>query len=231
MNIEIFHLVEGARKARGLTVIIDVFRAFSTACYIMQNGADRIITVSLTEEAFRLKEKNPGYILSGEEDERFIPGFDYGNSPYHILNVDFTGKTVVQRTSAGTQGLVNAADADELLAGSFVNAGAIIKYIDRSHPEKVSLVGMGYSARKQVEEDQFCAQYIRNGLLGKHSDFSRMVKVIKNTSARRFYDPVNADFSPPEDVDLCLALNRFNFVLKAEKLSSGLIVLKRIEIE
>lgn len=224
------NLVEGARKARGLTVIIDVFRAFSTACYVMNNGATKIITVALIEDAYRLKETNPDYILMGEENERMIPDFDYGNSPYHILNADFTSKIVVQRTTAGTQGLVNASYTDELLTGSFVNAGSVIEYIRKKRPEQVSLVGMGYSTQEPVEEDVFCAQYIRNELLGKKSDFAKMVKVIKKTSARRFYDPSNINFNPPQDVDLCLDLNRFNFVLKAEKSSSGLISLKKIEM-
>jgi len=230
MKIDILNLVEGARKAHGLTVIIDVFRAFSTACYVIDNGATKIITVAFIEDAYRLKETNPDYILMGEENEKMIPDFDYGNSPYHILNVDFTSKTVVQRTTAGTQGLVNASYTDELLTGSFVNAGAVIEYIRKKKPAQVSLVGMGYSTQEPVEEDVFCAEYIRNELLGKKSDFAKMVKVIKKTSARRFYDPSNINFNPPQDVDLCLDLNRFNFVLKAEKSSSGLISLKKTEM-
>lgn len=231
MKINIFNLVEGARKARGLTVIIDVFRAFSTSCYVMHNGAVKIITVALKEEAFRLREKNPELILMGEENERFIPGFDYGNSPYHIQNVDFSSKTIVLRTTAGTQGLVNALNADELLTASFVNAGAVIKYIQNKNPERISLVGMGYSTLEPVEEDVFCAQYIRNALVGKKSDYAEMVETIKKTSAGRFYDPANISFNPPQDVDLCLDLNRFSFVLKADKSSSGLIELKRIEMD
>ena len=43
MNIEILQLIEGARKARGLTVIIDVFRAFSVECYAMAGGAKEIL--------------------------------------------------------------------------------------------------------------------------------------------------------------------------------------------
>ena len=231
MKIDILNLITGARKARGLTVIIDVFRAFSTACYVIHNGAVKILTVALKEEAFTLKEKYPEYILMGEENERMIPGFDFGNSPYHILNVDFTSRTVVQRTTAGTQGLVNALNADELLTGSFVNANAVVEYILRKKPDRISLVGMGYSTLEPVEEDVFCAQYIRNTLLGEKTNYVEMVDVIKRTSARRFYDPSNIGFNPPQDVDLCLDLNRFNFVLRAERSSSGLIELKRIEID
>lgn len=229
MKIQILHLVEGARQARGLTVIIDVFRAFSTACYIMNNGAEKIIPVSETTKAFSLKKKNPEFILLGEEFEKQIPGFDYGNSPSHIINTDFTGKTIVQRTSSGTLGIVSAIHADELISGSFVNAGAIIRYILKQKSENLSLVCMGYAALRPIEEDTLCAEYIAETLKGRPVDFQKMAETIKNTSAKRFYDPANASFSPPEDVDLCLDLNRFNFILKAEKSSSGQISLKRIE--
>lgn len=230
MKIQILHLVEGARKAEGIAVIIDVFRAFSTACYIMNNGAEKIVPVSETAHAFRMRELNPEYILLGEEFEKQIPGFDFGNSPLHILNTDFTGKTVVHRTSSGTLGMVNAVRADELLTGSFVNAGSIVKYIRKQNPRTVSLVCMGYAALRPIEEDIFCAEFIREALKGRQSDFPEMVRIIKETSAKRFFDPVNARFSPPEDVDLCLDLNRFNFVLRAVRPSPDYIYLERIDV-
>jgi 2-phosphosulfolactate phosphatase len=231
MKVQILHLVEGAKKAEGIAVIIDVFRAFSTACYVMNNGAEKIIPVSETTHAFRMKEKNPDYILLGEEFEKKVPGFDYGNSPLHIINTDFNGKTVVHRTSSGTLGIVNAVKADELITGSFVNAGAIVKYILKHNPEKVSLVCMGYAALRPVEEDTFCAEYICGALKGKQPDFSEMARIIKETSAQRFFDPANADFSPPEDVDLCLDLNRFKFILRAVRSTPRNIYLKRIDVE
>ena len=57
MHVDILDLIEGAIQARGLTVIIDVFRAFSTACYVVQNGAREIIPVGDVDLAYKLKEK------------------------------------------------------------------------------------------------------------------------------------------------------------------------------
>ena len=119
MHIEILDLIEGAKQARGLTVIIDVFRAFSTACYVVRNGAREIIPVGDVQIAYRLKEENSDCVLMGERQGEKLPGFDYGNSPTEIEDVDFSGKTVIQTTSAGTQGFANAMDADELVSGSF----------------------------------------------------------------------------------------------------------------
>ncbi len=45
MEIKILHLINGAKQAKGLAVIIDVFRAFSTACYVFGNGAKKIIPI------------------------------------------------------------------------------------------------------------------------------------------------------------------------------------------
>ncbi|NLI25270.1 MAG: 2-phosphosulfolactate phosphatase [Bacteroidales bacterium] len=217
MQIRILHLTEGAKQAEGLAVIIDVFRAFSLACYLFQNGAKRIIPVADVEEAYRLKAQHPEYILIGERNERKLPGFDFGNSPTHIEHVSFKGKTIVHTTSAGTQGIVNARNAADILTGSFVNASAIVRYIKTHEPPVVSLVCMGYSATEPADEDLFCAEYIRNELEGKHTDFDHMVKLLRAGSGRRLLDPANQLHSPARDFELCLALNRFDFVLKVNR--------------
>lgn len=224
MKIRILQLLEGARAATGLTVIIDVFRAFSLACYAFEAGVERIIPVGDIDVAYSLKKSNPDFILAGERNERIMPGFDFGNSPTHILYEDFRGKTLVHTTSAGTQGLVNAKKADEILTGSFVNAAAIVSYIRAKAPEEVSLVCMGYSALYPTEEDTFCAEYIRNELEGKNTDFQEMKRNIRENSGARFFEPAKQSFSPQSDFELCLDLNRFDFVIKAGK-ENGMLVL------
>ena len=228
MKIKILQLLEGAKRAEGLAVIIDVFRAFTVACHVIENGAKKIITVKDVETAFRLKDENPGYILIGERNESIVPGFDFGNHPSRISDVDFTGKTVVLTTSAGTRGIVYAAkNTDEIITGSFINAGAIVRYIRERGPDVVSLVCMGYSATCQVEEDTFCAEYIKNALENRDSDFERMVEIIKATSGRRFFDPATMEHSPPEDFYLCMQLNVFDFVLKVRRDEKNLLALFR----
>jgi len=227
MNIKILHLIEGARAARGLTVVIDVFRAFSVACYAFDRGAERIIPVGDIDIAYALKKAHPEYILIGERNERKAIGFDFGNSPTHILHENFTGKTLVHTTSAGTQGLVNAMNADEVLTGSFVNADAIIRYIQNSCPSEVSLVCMGYSAQYPVEEDTYCAEYIKNKLEDKEIDFQSMKQKIKSGSGKRFFEDQKQDFAPSTDFELCLELNRFNFIIRLYK-EFGNVYLKRI---
>ncbi|MCK4745814.1 MAG: 2-phosphosulfolactate phosphatase [Bacteroidales bacterium] len=229
MEIQILQLVEGARRARGLTVVIDVFRAFSTACYVMGNGAEEIFCVGKVETAFDLKKKHPDYILLGERNERMVEGFQFGNSPCQVEHMDFRGKTLVHTTSAGTQGLVNATGADEVLCGSFVNADAIIDYIRRQNPDRISLVCMGYAAQYPIEEDTLCAEYIRGKLNGENPDFSKITEIIRKSSGKRFFIAGNQGHAPSTDFYLCLDINRFDFVLEARPLEPGILSLKTIK--
>jgi 2-phosphosulfolactate phosphatase len=228
MHIEILDLIEGAKQARGLTVIIDVFRAFSTACYVVQNGAREIVPVGDVDLAYQLKEQNPNYVLMGERKGKKLPGFDYGNSPSEIQTIDFSGKIVIQTTSAGTQGFANAKDADELISGSFVNAEAIVSYINKKSPEKVSLVCMGTWAVKPNDEDTLCAEYIADRLNHREVDKKEIYRRLRNSkTARIFFDPA-VSWAPETDFDFCLNIGLCDFVLKAEIIENELLALKPV---
>ena len=153
MEIKILQLLDGAKAATGLTVIIDVFRAFSTACYAFNGGIVKSYPVGDIEIAYQLKKENPDYILVGERNEKKPSGFDFGNSPSQLLNGKLAGKTIVHTTSSGTQGIANAINADEIITGSFVNAGAIVRYIQQKQSKRVSLVCMGYACQYPTDED------------------------------------------------------------------------------
>jgi 2-phosphosulfolactate phosphatase len=232
MRIQVLHLIEGAARAEGLAVVIDVFRAFSVAPYVMAGGAKKIIPVADIETAYRLKEAHPDYLLMGERDGRIQPGFDYGNSPYAVRRVDFTGRTVVQTTSAGTRGIEAALGrAEQVLTGSFVNAGAILRYIRREDPQVLSLACMGVYGRSRGEEDEACADYLISRLEGRAYDFAATVEALRQGRGRQFFDPALASAFPPGDFDLSLDLDRFDFVLKVvHDRQDGLPYLRRIDI-
>lgn len=229
MDIKILQLLEGAKEARGLTIIIDVFRAFSTACYAFDLGASKIIPVGDIFLARQLKNQNREFVLMGERNEQKPSGFDFGNSPSQLTREKTEAKTIVHTTSSGTQGIVNANLADEIITGSFVNAGAIVRYIQQKQPENVSLVCMGYACEYPTDEDTLCAEYIKNELEGIPNDFKKMVEIIRDGSGARFFDPEKQDWSPQDDFFLCLDLNRFNFVLKVET-ETDFNYLRKIEI-
>ena len=82
MKIVVDSLLEGAERARGAVVIIDVFRAFTTAAVMLANGAERIIMVGSVEEAVGLRAAGIGQVCVGEVDGLAPEAFDFGNSPY-----------------------------------------------------------------------------------------------------------------------------------------------------
>ena len=229
MKIQILQLIEGARAATGVTVIIDVFRAFSTACYAYHKGAGCIIPVAGIDEAYKIKDLHPDYLLMGERNEMKPPGFDYGNSPFQLPSKGLEGKTIIHTTSSGTQGIAAAENATEIITGSFVNAGAVAAYIRKVQPETVSLVCMGYACEYPTDEDTFCAEFIRDLLMGVPSDFEKMEQIIGSGSGKRFFSPEKQTWAPVEDFYLCLQPNIFNFILKAEQ-NNGYTVLKKIMI-
>ena len=240
MDIKITHFVEGAKAATGVAVIIDVFRAFSLECYLVNNHVSKIIPIASKEEAYQLKEKHPDFLLIGERDGIKLPGFDYGNSPWSIAEIDFTGKTVVHTTSAGTQGLHGASrvgeansrlkmgstddeslsdkvQTDVVLTGSLVNAKAIADFIRSNHPNKIiTLVSMGWNGVEPAEEDDICAEYIKALLLNRDFNISEVIEKLKHGGGKKFFMPELNHIFPREDFFLCTDVDKFNFVLQYE---------------
>lgn len=230
MNISIYQLLDGSRQAKGLTVIIDVFRAFSFECYCFSMGAKSIIPIGNAEIAYKMKAENPQMILAGERHGVILPGFDVGNSPSQLCRLDVSGKTVLHTTSAGTQGIANAHNATEIIGGSLVNARATAEYIKKSGASEVSLVCMGLDAKYPTQEDTLCAEYIKSLIEEKPLDMPPLVENLKYTSGAKFFDSDQADVFPTEDFYMCTRLNIFDFVLKLQKNPDGLGKMTRIAI-
>lgn len=225
--IEILHGRQGAARAHGIAVVIDVLRAFSTACYIMAAGARRLLAVAEAETAKSMKRSDPAAILVGERRGYRLDGFDMGNSPSSVPELDWHDRTVILTTSNGTMGLAAACNAEQVITGSFVNAGAIIRHIQRRPVPAVSLVCMG-SAGRPALEDTLCAQYIRDALMDRTPVFQEMKdRIMKSPEAARFLDGHSRDL-PSRDLALCLNLDRFDFVLQAGKGRKGGIELQRV---
>ena len=224
MKTEIFHLIEGAERAEGLTVVIDVFRAFSMECYLYAAGAEEVRPVGSLEETFAWRERDPGCVLVGERHGRRVEGCDLGNSPSSVVPEKIRGKRIIHTTSAGTQGIIHAVHADEIITGSFVNAEAIVRYIRRKDPEKVSLVCMGKEGLEPAEEDELCAVCLRDMLAGAEPPGLReRLKKLRTGGGSHFFVPGLQDVYPEKDFWMCIDLNRFDFVLQAERDGDGLV--------
>jgi len=214
MEIRIESLLTGAREATGVVAIIDVFRAFSTAAVALANGASRIIMVSGVEEAFALRDSGTGHLVMGEVEGRPPDGFDLGNSPLEASRIDFTGKTIIQRTSAGTQGIAAASRAERLYASSLVTATATARGMRAGNPARVTLVAMGKNAVARTDEDELCALHLRNLLEGRTGDRDAVRAVIlAGGEAARFRDRARP-WLHPEDLEIALDIDRYDFAIR-----------------
>ena len=224
METEIYHLLEGAKQAEGLAVIIDVFRAFSLECWLFAMGAREIRPVGAVEDALAWREKDPGCVLIGERKGRKLDGFDFGNSPSTVDPAAVRGKRIIHTTSAGTQGVTNAVRADDILTGCFLNAGAVAEYIRRENPRKVSLVCMGKGGMEEAEEDELCALYMKSLLEGREmQDIRDRLQALRTGGGRHFFDPDMQDVFPQADFRMCVELNCFDYVIRIGRDGDGLL--------
>jgi 2-phosphosulfolactate phosphatase len=229
MQIEVVDFVAGARAARGVAVVIDVFRAFSGAAYAFWRGATAVIPVADIEQARALKAERSQALLIGERFARPLPGFDCGNSPSDLLQFDLAGRTLIHTTHSGTQGLTNAAQADEVLTGALVNAAAIVRYLQKRQPAVVTLVRMGQEARERCVEDDICADLIAERLHGRDLDKAVLMDRLRAApSAQKFFDPT-CDWAPEQDFELCTQFDRFDFVLRLDR-TAPIPTLQRIDV-
>jgi 2-phosphosulfolactate phosphatase len=213
--------LETCGTAAGVVVVIDVLRAFSTAAYAFAAGARDITLVSTVEEALALRERAPELRLMGEANGLRIPGFDFSNSPADVAAADLRGASLVQRTSAGTQGVVRSRRAGRILAASFCVARATVRYLERMAPDQVTFVITGLrpgSTRPEGrgtygDEDLACAEYLEALLSEQDPDPAPYLeRVAESGPAELFLDPAHPEYAAA-DLEMCLALDRFDFAL------------------
>jgi 2-phosphosulfolactate phosphatase len=221
MNVRVARYIAGARSATGTAVIVDVFRAFTTAAFCIAAGAREIVLVSDYEQALALKRGDPTLFLTGEIDGRPIVGFDAGNSPSAIERLDLSGRRVVQRTSSGTQGVVAAVNARRVVLGSFVIAEATVRYLSAATDE-VTVISMGERGVLASGEDDACADYIASRLRGERPDIAPIVAALWERE-----DPSWPEWFPRRDAELACQVDRFDFSLPVTR-EEGLLVARPV---
>ena len=226
MKFQYFNL-ETCHEATGLVVVIDVIRAFTNAAFVFSRGAKEIYPVKGVEEALTLKAEIPNSLACGEVGGLPPEGFDFGNSPTQTSLLDLTGKIIIQRTGAGTQGIVRSVKADRMVAASFVVAQATFNYILKMSPDTVAFVitGQTYDGG---EEDLACAEYLQAAMLGTSADpFPYLERAKRSRDASVFYDPHLPEF-PSKDIEQCTSLDKFNFAMPVTR-ENGLHVMRAVQ--
>jgi 2-phosphosulfolactate phosphatase len=216
VNVRVTRFIDGAREATGQAVIVDVFRAFTTAAFCVAAGAREIVLVADHEQALALRREDPSLFLTGEIGGRPIPGFDVGNSPSAIEGLDLTGRRVVQRTSSGTQGVVAATGARSIALGSFVTAQATVDHLRRVGDD-VTIVAMGHNALAEADEDELCARYLEALLRGERPAPPKVF--LEGDHAAEGWP----DWFPRRDAELACQVDRFDFALPVAR-EDGLLV-------
>jgi 2-phosphosulfolactate phosphatase len=221
--------LETCHEATGVVVVIDVIRAFTNAAFAFSRGVREIYPVSTVEEALHFKATDPGWLICGEVGGVPPAGFDFGNSPTQTNQLDLDGKTLVQRTGAGTQGIVRSVRAETMLAASLVVASATVKAIRRLSPETVTFVITGQYAPGHGDEDVACAEYLEALLQGTQPDPAPFIeRVFECRDAIMHLDPNRPEF-PRTDLDYCTQIDAFDFVMPVRK-ENGRHVMRAVKV-
>src|SRR6185312_11340150 len=142
-----------------IVVIIDIFRATSSICYGIENGAEAIIPVSQVEECAAYRERGLDYLLAAERDGAVVDGFDFGNSPFSYTTEKVAGKTVVLTTTNGTHALHISRGAKKIVTGSFLNLTALCNWL-KKQDENILLVCAGWKNNFNLEDTFFAGAVI-----------------------------------------------------------------------
>jgi len=232
VDIRIESLLDGAKRASGAVAVIDVFRAFTTAAVALGEGAERIIMVDAVEDALALRQAGIVRFCLGEVGGKAPRGFEFGNSPYELLEavksgLDLRGQNLAQRTGAGTQGIGAAMhNATRLFAAALVTASATARALMSSGEDRITLVAMGNTAIVRTDEDELCALHIRNLIEGRPGDAGAVRRaILASKEAAWFGDPMRPHM-PRGDLDIALDIDRFDFAI-AVAVEDGRAVARR----
>jgi 2-phosphosulfolactate phosphatase len=231
MRIHAADFVAGAVSARGVAIVIDVFRACSLQAHALAAGAEAIVPIEGVDEAKALKSQHPEWLLVGERHARRLPGFDCSNSPSEVLAAEPAGRTIIHTTHAGTQGLTAASRVvSHVFTGTFVNLSATIGAVRALAPEEVTIVAMGHEARERCEEDDLCREAMIAALQGHAFPLANLRDRLRGApAAAKFFDP-QADWAPESDFELCTHVDAVPFAVSLARSSTGRPVLVRHDL-
>ncbi len=211
MNIIYATGIDGAKKARGTVVVIDVLRSFTVSAYALAGGARECRLVKTMAEARRIAAATPGAVLCAEEGALPVAGIPISNSPTAIAAMDMKGKVLVQRSTAGTQ-VAAAVSGDDIFAASLVVARATVQACLLRGPSTLTLV-----ASADHPEDHACARYMASLLEDTRPDLEELLAPLRASDRyARLMSGAWPGF-PPTDVELALDADRFDFAMPVRR--------------
>ena len=135
-----------------IVIVVDIFRATTSMCAAIHNGARSVIPVRSLEEAKAYKEK--GYLVGGERNVVKFEFGDFGNSPSEYTAEKVKNKDIVISTTNGTRAIDEAVDSWCLIIGSFSNLSAIAQYCINQKKDVLVLCA-GWQEKFNIEDSLF----------------------------------------------------------------------------
>ncbi|MFF8807574.1 2-phosphosulfolactate phosphatase [Streptomyces omiyaensis] len=203
-----------------VAVVVDVMRAYTVAAWAFARGAEKIVLAESLDDARALKARHPEWVAL--KDGPSAPGFDLVNSPGLLRSAGLGGRTVVQKTTAGTVGALAVKDADLVLCAGFVVAEATARILRDRAGGSVTFVVTGEDGT--ADEDLSCAEYIAGRAAGSGADAAPFLRRARlSRAAGELADGVR-EGAHPDDVALCLELDRFPFAMVASPEDSLMVL-------
>ncbi|MFC3199684.1 2-phosphosulfolactate phosphatase [Parapedobacter deserti] len=140
-----------------VAVVIDIFRASSSICYGLANGAKAIIPVADLDEC--LPYRGNGCLVAAERNGEVVEGFDFGNSPFSYTKENIAEKTVVLTTTNGTQAIRRCLAAKRVVIGSFLNITTLSDWL-RKQDHPILLVCSGWKNHFSLEDTVFAGAVV-----------------------------------------------------------------------
>lgn len=209
----------------GAVVAIDVIRAFTTAAYAFAAGAKRIYLVDSVADALAMKAADPELLAMGEDGGRRPTGFDFSNSPVEVAAADLHGRVLVQRTSAGTRGVVAARSATRLWCASLVCASATAAAVRASglgDPTYVITGNFEHDPDMNGVDDLFTANLIERARLGDDLDADGTADFVANSDEARRTLTLGHGHVDPDDIAYATRVDAFDFAMEVTRVRDRL---------
>lgn len=217
--------LQGQVRADDTVVVIDVLRSFTTAAVALSNGAIAVYPVEGVAATVSLAALIPnalsvGAVGGGDP----VPGFDFGNSPWQLMQADVAGKNVVMTTAAGVRGLQRFRGARRLYAVSLVCARATADAIRAARARDVCFVITGEWVDRDGDEDIACADYIEALLRGKSPDPDSFARRVRDSDFGRRFAAGTWPNLPRGDLELAARADLFDFAMPVGREGDRLVI-------
>ena len=197
-----------------VSIMVDVLRA-STTITVALNNFKRVIPCFTPEEALKLNDEIDG-VVAGERNGQQIEGFDIGNSPCAIRDLQSSKDTLILTTTNGTRILESM--ASKVLVGCMNNAKEVaLKSIQLAN-DHVDVVMAGVKGEFAIEDflasgeilywisetckDCELSEYAKSAILASRDYESVQNAFMTSRTAKRLIELGNR-----EDVELSLMKN------------------------